>query len=72
MNCEMKSKLREDCFSFVKWTYFTRLEVRTGQFAGCRLSRLNLQVEFAGQICRSNLQVKFAGQICRSDLQIKK
>ena len=32
-----------------------------GQFAGCRLSRLNLQVEFAGQICRS----KFAGQICR-------
>ena len=32
----------------------------TGQFAGCRLSRLNLQVEFAGQICRSTLQVRFA------------
>ena len=31
---------------------------RTGQFAGCSLSRLNLQVEFAGQIGRSNLQVK--------------
>ena len=38
---------------------------RTGQFAGCRLSRLNLQVEFAGQIYRSNLQVRIAGQICR-------